>query len=316
MVETACQIQQQLTDKVIMVRPSNFGFNAQTAPSNPFQKSPAKCGLRADQVQSRALHEFDVMAETLHRGGIDVMTLPDRIDPPTPDAIFPNNWFSLHQPNTLVLYPMLTPNRRSERQVDNLLELLAERDISPTKIVNLAGFERHGSFLEGTGSMVLDRANRTAFAMQSQRTSQELFDKFCEQMDFTGVFFHSVDDKNFPVYHTNVVMSVGEGFGVSCLDSVNDPGERQAISEAFETGGNQLIPITLDQLSSFCGNILELKSTAGEPKIVLSHTAYTAFGTRGRRQLERFGTLLQVNIPTIEKIGGGSARCMIAEVFS
>lgn len=307
---------QQLTNRVIMVSPDHFGFNPQTAESNVFQNRPHNETVARDT----ALKEFAEMVNTLRNAGIQVSVLPSRTAVVTPDANFPNNWFSIHENKNrrggsiVVLYPMLTPNRREERQGAELRSALTELGIS-SEIIDLSTDENKGNILEGTGSMVLDRINRIAYAMESARTTKEEFDKWLEIMDYDGVFFHAVDNqtKN-PVYHTNVVMSVGDGFSVLCSEAIPDPQERAMVENRLQENG-ELISITQEQMRKFAGNILHLKSLNGEPKIVMSQTAYGAFTSAQREQLGKYGTLVPVTISTIENVGGGSARCMIAEVF-
>lgn len=300
---------QQTTHTVVMISPDQFGFNPQTAQTNAFQKRTD------DETQDRnnALSEFWEMVSTLKENGITVLVLPSRDDVVTPDAVFPNNWFS-HQPGTLVIYPMLAPNRRDERQVGNLTNLLATIGVEP-EIVDLSGDEKEGNILEGTGSLVLDRANKVAFAMESPRTTKEEFDKWCSQMGYRGVWFHAYDANDLPIYHTNVVMSVGDGFAVASLETIKDRVEKEMLEKELTANGRELINITREQLNSFCGNILQLKNSQGESKIIMSEAAKAAFTQEQLDTLSKYGDIVAVNIPTIETVGGGSARCMLAEIF-
>lgn len=296
----------QTTNTVVMISPDHFKFNKQTAPNNPHQKNI--------EAHKAALSEFHQTVDTLNTSGIATLVLPSRTDVDTPDAVFPNNWFSHHQEGALVIYPMFALNRRAERQVEPLKGLLAQVDIVPD-VVDMSSLENIGHILEGTGSLVLDREHKVAFASESLRTTRRGLDVWKGRMGYDGVLFHAYEQDGSPVYHTNVVMSVGEGFAVVCLDAIHDSTERNNVANRLEALGKTIIPITPEQMGKFCGNVLQLASDRGEPKIVMSETAYKAFGARNRQQLERFGDLVAVHIPVIEKVGGGSARCMLAEVF-
>lgn len=304
-----------LSDTVLMVSPDRFGFNHETADSNPFQTPPEKIKLDPKKIQKAALKEFLEMVHTLKENKIEVLVLPSRQDLITPDAVFPNNWFSHHQDGTLVFYPMLTPNRRAERQVEALLKLLSESGIFITRILDLTEQERIGQILEGTGSLVLDRKNKVAFAMESPRTTKEAVDDFCEKMAYSEVFFRGYDKTNLPIYHTNVVVSIGDGYAIYCPDAIHDIRDKVLVENNLTDLAKELIPITMDQLYSFCANVLHVISKTGTPKIILSTTAFDAFDAKQKKTLQKYGELITVNIPTIEKVGGGSARCMMAEVF-
>lgn len=302
----------QTTDTVVMITPDHFGFNPETAASNDFQvaldKSP-------EEIQKSALYEFQKMVETLAENNIRVITLPSRKDVITPDEVFPNNWFSHHgEESLLVIYPMLAPNRRLERQPRQLQGLLDSVGIR-TAIVDFSHKEKSGQILEGTGSMVLDRENKIAFAIGSPRTSREAFEHWCRVMDYKGVFFYASNKEDKPIYHTNVIMGIGEKFTVVCFESIKDDKEREEVRRELEESGRKIIPITLDQVTAYCGNVLELKSKKGEPKIVMSKTSWNAFTPDQKETLQNFGDIVAVEIPTIETVGGGSARCMLAEIF-
>jgi len=301
----------QTTNTVVMISPDQFGFNPETSGSNSFQHIPSQSEI--DTRQS-ALSEFHKTVDTLNAHGIATLVLPSRADVITPDAVFPNNWFSHHQEGALVIYPMLAPNRRAEKQIEPLKGLLAQVDIVPD-VINMSSLEGFGHILEGTGSLVLDREHKVAFATESPRTTREGFDAWLNKMGYDGVFFHADDKSGSPIYHTNVVMSIGEQFAIACLDAIQDPREKGRVADRLEALGKTIIPITTEQMGKFCGNVLQLASDRGEPKIIMSETAYNAFGAGNRQQLERFGDLVAVHIPVIEEVGGGSARCMLAEVF-
>jgi hypothetical protein len=303
-----------LTDTVVMVAPEQFGFNPETAQTNTFQSGPV--GERDTPVRLReaACSEFQRMVEILRSHQIRVLLLRGREDVVTPDAVFPNNWFSHHREDILVLYPMLAPSRRAERLPDRLLALLRSLSCSP-QVIDLSPREQEGLFLEGTGSLVLDRVHKVAFAMESPRTSRRVLDEWCRRMGYTACFFRGYDQLSRPVYHTNVFMNVGDGFAVACPQAIADCAERATFESTLRDLGKELVPISPAQLHAFCGNILHLRSRDGRRKIVLSQTALRAFTPKQLSQLERYGELVAIAVPTIERIGGGSVRCMLAEVF-
>lgn len=309
----------QLTSTIVMISPDQFSYNEQTATlgKNDFQHIPP------DQLKARndALAEFGNMVDMLRSHDIEIVVLPSRTDAFTPDAVFPNNWFSHHaeensQDGILVIYPMLTPNRRAERQVENLRGALTTVGLSSPDIVDMSGDEERGHILEGTGSLVLDRKHKIAYALESVRTTKEEFDEWCSKMGYEGVFFHAVAKTTTGnnLYHTNVEMSIGDGFAVLCSDAITTDQEREKVEGKLSEHG-ELIRISLDQMGKFCGNILQVKSKTGDPKIVMSENAYNAFTPDQRATLEKYGEIVAVAIPTIENVGGGSARCMMAEVF-
>lgn len=296
-----------------MTSPVHFGFNTQTANTNPFQH---KIGDSETEIQNKALREFNDMANQLKEVNINVLVLSGRKDLVTPDSIFPNNWFSHHQKGKLIIYPMLTENRRAERQLVELKQLLKTSNISIVEVVDLTRDEKDGMILEGTGSLVLDRQHKVAFAMESPRTTHQEFNKWCQIMGYEGVFFHAYDAKNFPIYHTNVTMSIGEKFAIVCLKSIKDKVERHILENKLENLGKEIISITVDQMSQFCGNILQLLSNDGESIIIMSERAFSGFAEVQRKILQKYGKIISVQVPTIETVGGGSARCMLAEVFA
>jgi hypothetical protein len=306
----------QLTDTVVMVSPDYFGFNEETAGTNIFQNRPEDVGLSQNTLTKDAVKEFNGMVKLLKNEGIRVLVLPSREDVITPDAVFPNNWMSSHENNTIVLYPMFAPNRRAERQTASLINLLKGVKIQNPSIVDFTHDEQKGNFLEGTGSLVLDRENHVAFAMQSPRTTKVEFDSFCKKLGYKGVFFHAYDKENLPIYHTNVLMSIGDTFAVVCMEAIKSKRERNMLEKTITSLHKELIPISLDQMYKFCGNILQLESKNMIKKIVMSKNAYNAFTAKQKKQLTIYGKLVPVDIGTIEKISGGSARCMLAEVFS
>lgn len=302
-----------LTDTVVMISPDQFGFNPETAVTNVFQH---KINIEESELQKKAMEEFIGMVSLLKSKGINVIILESRKDVVTPDAVFPNNWFSSHDGGKIVLYPMLAPNRRAERQPEALQKALLQSKIPVLEFIDLTEEEKNGDVLEGTGSLVLDRVNKIAYAMESPRTSQSVFDKWCKKLEYQGIFFHAYDKDNLPIYHTNVVMSIGEEFVVICMDSIKDQLEKRLLIKKFEETGKKLITISLKQVYAFCGNILQLRTIEENKVIVLSKIALDTFTTDQKKLLEKFGELLPVNIQMIEKVEGGSARCMMAEIFS
>lgn len=300
----------QLTNTLVMVSPDHFGFNPETAESNIFQH---KVSESEKETQQKAMYEFNAAVQTLESAGLKILTLksPDAL---TPDAIFPNNWFSHHAGGKLVIYPMLAKNRRAERQIENLKNLLIQNGSTP-EIIDLTGDENIGNILEGTGSLVLDRENKIAFAMESPRTVKAEFEKWCEIMGYKGILFHSYDKEGFPIYHTNVTMSIGREYAVICLESIKNIPEREIVSSELYDLKKEIIELSIDQVYQYCGNTLQVTGAEGNPKIIMSETAKYGFSSNQLKSLEKYGEIISLDIPTIETVGGGSARCMLGEVF-
>jgi len=289
-----------------MIRPVNFGFNAQTAESNAFQKN----GEQAE-VQQKALQEFDAFVEILRQNGIEVTVMEDTPEPHTPDSIFPNNWVSFQEDGTVFLYPMQAENRRLERKVFRSIKEAFE----VKHIFDLSYFEQQNQFLEGTGSMVLDRENKWAYACLSPRTNAEILAEFCRLSGYKAVTFHAADQAGKAIYHTNVLMAIGDRFAVICLDSIPDEAEKVSVKEALQLAGKETVAISLEQMNAFAGNMLQLKNQSGESLLVLSETAFLSLKEAQIKTLEKYGKLVYSSLNTIETNGGGSARCMMAEVF-
>ncbi len=302
----------QITNVVVMVEPLYFGFNPETAQTNVFSHAPNDSKV---DVQKKALEEFNRMKELLREKGITVLVLQSLKDKITPDSVFPNNWFSHHHDGKLIIYPMLTPNRRAERQITQLETLLKEAKIPISEEIDLSSDENDGYILEGTGSLVLDRVHKVAFSMSSPRTSKVEFDKWCSLTGYEGIFFNAYDEKDFPIYHTNVTMNIGRNFVVSCLESVKNVSEKQLVENKLKGLGKEIISVSIKQMYQFCGNILELESNTGGSKIIMSETAFKGFIPEQINILQKYGEIVRVSIDTIERVGGGSARCMLAEVF-
>lgn len=290
-----------------MIRPVNFLFNAQTAVNNAFQ-------VRGDEssTQQNALQEFDGMVKVLRDNDVDVLVIDDTPQPQTPDSIFPNNWISFHHDGTVVLYPMFAENRRLERKA-SVLNTIAGR-YKVKRIINYSGFEQQNKFLEGTGSMVLDREKRIAYACLSPRTDAELVNKFCSEMNYKPVIFTAVDGHGNQIYHTNVMMCVADRYVVICLETIPDEKERNQVKESICRSGKQLVEISMAQLNHFAGNMLQMKNRREEKLLVMSTQAYESLSTAQREILESFNRLIHAPLNVIEKNGGGSARCMIAEI--
>lgn len=299
----------QTTSTVFMVKPVRFGFNPQTAQSNAFQKKEGY-GI---QVQEAALREFLAYATLLRANGISIALAEDTQEPRTPDSIFPNNWFSTHEDGTLVLYPMAAPNRREERK-GHFLEII-KKNFKVTRTVDLTHYEEEGLFLEGTGSMILDRENKIVYACRSPRTDMKVLDDFCTQLGYTPVTFESVDRNGQQIYHTNVMMCVGTAYAIVCLESIADPQERQNVVTSLEKSGKKIIEISFDQVNKFAGNMLELRNGEGKKFLVMSATARKSLTSEQNRELSKTYRLLSPQLETIETNGGGSARCMLAEIF-
>jgi hypothetical protein len=295
---------------VLMVRPASFGFNPQTAASNAFQQI-ADLPSEAE-TQRLVLDEFDGLAKALQQAGVEVLIAPDTPRPVKPDAIFPNNWVSFHFDGTVALYPMLAPNRRSERREDILEQVVREGRFHVSRTVDLTHREAEGKFLEGTGSLVLDRAHRVAYASLSPRTDLDVLGEFAQLLDYELVTFEAGDAAAQPVYHTNVVMAIGTRFAVVCGEAIRPP-HRDAVFSKLRAAGHDIIDITQRQMQEFAGNLLEL-APAGGPVVALSTTAWRSLGLAQRRILESHAKVVPVAIPTIERIGGGGVRCMLAEL--
>lgn len=301
----------QTTSKVLMVRPVRFGFNEQTAENNSFQKRGYELS-----AQEMALAEFDKFVSLLESNGVEVIVVEDTPEPHTPDSIFPNNWFSTHATGELILYPMCAPNRRLERKegVLKVIKEVGERG-KMKKLIDLTHFEKENLYLEGTGSLIFDRKNKLVFACRSPRCDIAVLEELCEKLDYEFLDFGAFDRDGMPVYHTNVMMCVGEKFVVVCLDSIKNIDERTELISFIEDCDKELIEISIEQMEQFAGNMLQLKNKEGDPLLIMSATAKRALSSE---QLERLSSYCKILAPELESIeinGGGSARCMLAEIF-
>ncbi len=297
-----------------MVRPSSFRKNEETASNNFFQGDLE--GISANEIQERALAEFDLFVEKLREKGIDVFVFEDHNSNKTPDSIFPNNWISFHDDGTILTYPMYAENRRAERR-DDVIKKLQEKFLVNT-VLSFAHWENNNKFLEGTGSMILDRPNKIVYASISERTNSEVLEVFCEKTGYESVTFTSfqdVDNERLPIYHTNVMMAIGEEYAIVCLNSIDNTVERERVVFSLQKAGKQIIEITEEQMNQFAGNMLQVMNDRNDRFTIMSHAAYESLTEDQIKSLEQHGEILYSPIPTIERLGGGSVRCMMAEVF-
>lgn len=297
-----------------MIRPAVFRMNEETAVNNYFQNSSDHS---AQNINDLAKAEFDVFVAQLQAKGVAVIVVEDDPTLDTPDSIFPNNWISFHSNGSVALYPMFAENRRRERR-EEVLKAVEQRGFAIDNIMDYTQAEQQNVFLEGTGSMILDRVNHTAYCALSPRADKELFLEFCEDYDYFPIVFRAlqtVDQKRMAIYHTNVMLCVGEAFAVVCLSSVDDLKERNALIAQLNADGKQIIDITHEQMHQFAGNMLQVKGSEDRRCIVMSQSALDSLSPDQKEQLKQHGELVAVALPTIESCGGGSARCMMAEVF-
>ena len=302
---------QQTATTILMVRPASFGFNAETAANNVFQTTPTF--LSAKEVQQKAVEEFDAFVTTLRKKKIDVLVYQDTEKPIKPDAVFPNNWFATFHNGKVVVFPMFAENRRIEKS-DSLLKELGEHfDIKDVE--DWSEYEAEHFFLEGTGSMIIDHENKLIYACLSPRTHKSTLERFALTHGYKVLSFYAKDENEVEVYHTNVIMHIGEGYAVVCLESIKDEAERIAVSQMLISTGHEVIPISLAQVHAYAGNMLQVKNSVGEKYTVLSKRAYQSLSKEQKSILQIHTNLLPIDINTIETIGGGSVRCMMAEIF-
>jgi len=297
----------QTTSHILMIRPVNFSFNAETAVNNAFQSAASD-----HHTQEKALAEFEDLVQTLRDNGVDVTVVDDTPEPYTPDSIFPNNWVSFHEEGIVCLYPMYAQNRRLERK-PGVLQLLT-KTFRVDATVDLSGYEKDALFLEGTGSMVLDRDMRIAYACLSPRTDRQVLEDFCIKMDYQPEVFLAVDASNNPIYHTNVMMCVADRYVVICLDSIPESFQREHVEATIHGTGKEIIPISLDQMNHFAGNMLQVQNAHDEKLLVMSSQAFGSLTAEQVEKLRSYNRIVHSSLMTIETNGGGSARCMMAEV--
>lgn len=305
----------QTTNSVLMIRPVSFRMNEQTVVNNYYQK--VLDNLLPVEVNAKAQEEFDALVRKLKMVGVNVIVVDDTLNRDTPDSIFPNNWISFHENGNIVLYPMFAENRREERRED-ILDILEDKGFVINEIMDYTSAEEAGFYLEGTGSIVIDRENGKAYCALSPRADEELFIEFCEDFEFLPVLFEafqSVNGERKLIYHTNVMMCIGETFAVICADCIDDKKERKMVLDSLRGDGKEIILITEAQVNNFAGNILELKGADDKRYLVMSTSAYQSLTKNQIAKIEEHGTILSSNLETIEACGGGSARCMMAEIF-
>jgi hypothetical protein len=298
----------QTTHQLLMIRPVDFKFNEQTAGNNKFQQASAQ----QKNVQAQALKEFDDFVGMLRANQVEVTVIDDTHNPETPDSIFPNNWVSFHDDGQVFLYPMFSENRRLERRNDIIFKL--NENFKIDQITDLSFYEEKSVYLEGTGSMVLDRENKTAYSCLSVRTDEKVLADFCKRTGYSAVAFHATDAEGFPIYHTNVMMCIGDQFAVICLESIPDEKEREMVVSRLSSNGHEIIEISPDQMNHFSGNMLQVQNNSGDPLLVMSEQAYLSLNAGQIERLEKYSRIIFSPLYTIEKNGGGSARCMLAEI--
>jgi hypothetical protein len=297
------------TNTVLLIRPASFGFNVETERSNAFQK---KSTDERSVTMRKALEEFDAFVTKLEAKGVNIEVYDDTSFPEKPDAIFPNNWISLHEDGKVILYPMLAKNRRTEKREDIISSL--KKKFVVTDILDLSEYEKENKFLEGTGSIVFDHENKKAFACLSPRTNKELFLQVCDFLNYKPVYFSAHDKKGKDIYHTNVIMCIGEGFAIVCADCIVKE-DKDIVIDSLTNINRDIMAITFEQMERFAGNMLALKTNHKRNILVLSQTAFDSLSDSQKDSLNRYSELIPMSINTIETIGGGSARCMIGEVF-
>ncbi len=299
----------QLPDALMMVRPASFGFNQETAPSNAFQSFPSQEGPLSDVARK----EFDQMVSILKEHDISITVFDDTNEIARPDAVFPNNWITFHHDGKVILYPMLAPNRRTERRSDFIVMLRNEYEIS--EVIDLSGEEQHNSFLEGPGSMVFDHVNGIIYACRSPRTTVMLLNRVAGILGYKTIIFDAVDERSRRIYHTNVMMSVSERFAVICLDSVRSESDQDLVLDSFERTGHKVIAISFAQMNAFAGNMFSVRNRSGESFELMSQTAFDSLLPGQINEISKYCEILPFNVENIERYGGGSVRCMVAGIF-
>lgn len=301
----------QITDAVLMIRPARFGVNAETAASNTFQRSD----IEVNDPQPLAVQEFDVLVMTLRKLGVTVEVFEDSPEPWTPDAVFPGNWVSFHSNGSVYLYPMRAQNRRWERRPDIIEALHKQRGYQVTHIEDLSSAELEGRYLEGTGSLVLDRPHRVAYACLSPRTDIKLLREWAARLEYELIAFHAVDNSDKPIYHTDVMMSVGDRFAIFCVASIRETSERRRIQRRLEQTGHEIVPITAQQMNAFAGNVLQLATRYGGSVLVMSMRAEHSLTPTQLDIIKKYTRIVSSPVNTIENCAGGSVRCMLAEIY-
>ena len=304
----------QITNTILMIRPVAFRKNEQTSVNNYFQEDMEES---AASINAKAQQEFDTFVAVLRSKGVNVIVMDDRLETDTPDSIFPNNWISFHRSGVVAVYPMFAENRRRERRED-VFDVLESHGFKIDHIMDYTEAEEEGLFLEGTGSILKDRVNQKAYCALSERAHEELFIAFCEDFDCFPVIFHAnqtVEGQRLPIYHTNVMMAMAETFAVICLDAIDDKKERREVVKQLKGDGKEIVAITEEQMHHFAGNMLQVIGADDQRLMVMSSAAYTSLRTDQREAIEKHCAIVHSPLDTIETCGGGSARCMMAEVF-
>ena len=307
---------QQSTSTLLMVKPHGFDYNTETAEDNHFQTGGT--GLSSTEIACAALHEFEAFVKKISAKGIEVIVYDDLATKATPDAVFPNNWFSTHNDGTVYLYPMFAPNRRKERRQEVLDVLTQEYGFSIDRIMDWSKHEDIGLFLEGTGSMILDRPNKIIYATLSERTSEELLKQYAQEIGYSLVSFssyHQAKQKEVLIYHTNVMLCVAQDYAVVCLECIKDLTERIALIESLKKTNKAIVELSIDQIDHFAGNMLEAKNEANESFLIMSSRAYHSITSDQMAQIKQHSKIIHSPLATIENYGGGSARCMLSEIF-
>jgi len=304
----------QITSNILMIRPVNFNFNEETASNNYYQKVIED--LTPKKAQEQALKEFDVFVEKLKSHGINIIVIEDTPEPYTPDSVFPNNWISFHEDGLVGLYPMFAVSRRGERRPDILNQLASDFEVFD--IIDFTEFEVSSQYLEGTGSMILDRPNKIVYAALSERTHAPVLEEFCEKFDYTPISFtanQTVEGNRVPIYHTNVMMCVAEDFAIICAESLDNETEKERIFNSLIKTDKEIIEITEEQVNRFAGNMLQVHNKEGDKFLIMSTSAYQSLEVDQIKKIEKYCPIIHSSLDTIEACGGGSARCMMAEVF-
>lgn len=303
--------QKQITNHILMIRPANFGYNEETAENNAFQDRHTS--LSPDEISQQAMDEFDGMVAKLRLAGVDVTVINDTDTPEKPDAIFPNNWVSFHEDGSVITYPMYSEKRRLERRED-IIDEIGQRFLVNIR-THMEHHEADKKYLEGTGSMVLDRENRIVYACRAPRTDEQLLKMFCENTGYSSIVFDAKDANGNDIYHTNVVMALGLDFVVICMDSIPYGGDKRRLYESFATTNKEVVEISLEQMNRFAGNMLQVEGKDGLPFMVMSSQARSSLRATQIHQIEKHSPIIDAPLYIIEKFGGGSARCMMAEIF-
>ncbi len=308
-------LQRQITKHILMIRPYRFDLNEETMGSNAFQQQNRE--ETSDKIQQKALKEFDNFVSKLKKAGIHVIVVEDHPKPFTPDAIFPNNWISFHDDGQVIVYPMEAPSRRAERRMDIVVDLKTKHGFTVDNVVDIAtDNEASALFLEGTGSLVLDHLSKKAYACLSTRTNSKVLAQWSELTGYQPISFTALDQHKQPIYHTNVLMCIGVDFAIICLEAINNAVEREMVVRELALSGREIITLSFEQMNAFAGNMLQLETSKGKRILVLSKASYDVLRPEQLAILQKYNDrLLPISIPTIEKYGGGSVRCMMAEVF-